>query len=223
MLRQAPGNAGVQRAVDRRTDLRYVGPINGCYTFSERREITNGDVEVFACRTQSISSTAVAVTAPVAAKLGEWVTARFDGIGIVRGTVERLTSEGFVFSIVASDQHRAKLAAKIDWLKKKSVRKQSDQRDFRRFQPRDPRSILGLADGRVTKCFVIDLSRSGAAVSCQHVPGIGEQLVLGTLKCHVVRRLDVGFAVQFEASQDAEGLEQLVSGFELSDPRAPGL
>ncbi|RYE08689.1 MAG: hypothetical protein EOP22_12255 [Hyphomicrobiales bacterium] len=221
MLRRPVSSGSVQRVEDRRLDVRYVGPINGCYTLSERREIVTGDVEVYACRTQSISAAAVSITAPVAGDPGEWLTARFDGIGIVRGTIERHIDDGFVFDIVASDQHRAKLAAKIDWLKKKSVRKQNDQRDFRRFQPRDPRSTLGLQDGRVAKCFVIDMSRSGAAVSCQYVPQVGEQLVLGTLICHVVRRLDVGFAVQFEASQDAEGLEQLVTGFEPVSHPAP--
>lgn len=221
MLKRPATTGSIQRVADRRLDVRYVGPISGCYTLSERREIVTGDVEVYACRTQSISAAAAAITAPVAGDVGEWLTARFDGIGIVRGTIERHTADGFVFDIVASEQHRAKLAAKIDWLKKKSVRKQNDQRDFKRFQPRDPRSTLGLDDGRVAKCFVIDVSRSGAAVSCQYVPQIGEQLILGTLKCHVVRRLDVGFAVQFEASQDAEGLEQLVTGFEPTSHPAP--
>ena len=70
------------------------------------------------------------------------------------------------------------------------------------------------------KCFVIDLSRSGAAISCKHVPAPGEKLVLGTLACHVVRRLDVGFAVQYEAVQEAENLESLIAGLEPTGPGA---
>lgn len=220
MLKTA-NSGSTQRVDDRRADIRYVGPISGCYTLSGKREIVTGDVEVYACRTQSISAGAAAITAAVIAPIDQWVTARFDGIGIVRGPVARHTNEGFVFEIVASEAHRTKLAAKIDWLKKKSVRKHTDQRDFKRFQPRDPRSTLGLRDGRVAKCFVIDASRSGAAVSSQYVPEIGEQMILGTLLCRVVRRLDVGFAVQFDASQDAEGLEQLITGFEPVSHFAP--
>jgi len=203
-----------QRTDERRLDVRYVGPINGCYTLSRHRDIETGGIEVFACRTQSISAAAAAILAPVPGAPGEAVTARFDGVGIVQGSVDRLTKDGFVFQIAASDEDRAKLAAKIDWLKQKSVRKQEEHRAHKRFQPRDPRSTIRLASGEVLRCFVIDLSRSGAAVSCQHAPEIGERLTLATLACHVVRRLRVGFAVQFEIAQEGEGFEQLITGFE---------
>ena len=103
---------------------------------------------------------------------------------------------------------------KIDWLKQRSVRKQEDHRAFKRFQPRDPRSTVRLESGEVLRCFVIDLSRGGAALSCQHAPQLGEKLVLGTVACHVVRKLAVGFAVQFETPQEPDGLEQLAAGFE---------
>ena len=42
------------------------------------------------------------------------------------------------------------------------------------------------------------------------------KLVLGTLSCHVIRQLEVGFAVEFDATQEVEGLEQLVAGYEPS-------
>jgi hypothetical protein len=210
----------VVRVPDRRLDVRYVGPVSGCYTLSDRRDIGSGGVEVFACRTQSISSISAAITAPVPGEIGDWLTARFDGIGIVRGWIDRLTKDGFVFQITATEAQRHKLAAKIDWLKKKAVRVNEDKRSYRRFQPRDPRSTLGLPDGGVERCFVVDLSRSGACLSTKYVPKVGEQLVLGTLACRVVRQLPVGFAVQFDAPQDAEGLEQLVTGYE---PKGRGM
>lgn len=220
MLTDPATGGSIQRTDERRLDVRYVGPISGCYTLSQHRDIETGGIEVFACRTQSISAAAAAITAPVIGKPGERITARFEGLGILAGSVARQTSDGFVFQIAASDQDRAKLAARIDWLKKKSVRKQEDHRAFKRFQPRDPRSTLLLEGGEVLKCFVIDLSRSGAAISCRHVPALGEKLVLGTLACHVVRRLDVGFAVQYEAVQEAEGLERVIAGFEPAEPGA---
>lgn len=198
-------------------DVRYVGPVSGCYTLSERRSPEGGGVEVYACRTQSLSSSAIVVTAPVSGAAGDWLTARFDGIGIVRGWIDRLTPDGFVFQVIASEEQRQRLAAKIDWLKKMSTRQQNDKRHYKRFQPRDPRSALTFEDGAVSKCFVIDISRSGAAVSAPTRPEIGVGLVLGTLRSHVVRHLEVGFAVAFDAPQDAEGLEQLVTGYAPTD------
>jgi len=209
-----------QRIDDRRLDVRYVGPISGCYTLSRHRDIETGGIEVFACRTQSISAVAAAITAPVVGAPGEAITARFDGMGIVQGSIERATRDGFVFQIAASEQDRARLAAKIDWLKQKSVRKQEEHRAHKRFQPRDPRSTIRLANGEVLRCFVIDLSRSGAAISCQHAPEIGEKLIPATLTCHVVRKLPVGFAVQFEVVQESEGVERLITRFEPTTRQA---
>jgi hypothetical protein len=154
------------------------------------------------------------VIVPVPGEQGEWLTARFDGLGIVRGRIERHIADGFVFKIDATDEQRAKLAARIDWLKKHSVRVERDKREYKRSQPRDPRSTVTLADGQVLRCFVIDVSRSGAAISVDHAPAIGSPLILGTLPAKVVRYLDVGFAVQYDAVQNAEGLEQLITGYE---------
>jgi hypothetical protein len=214
--------AQVQALADRRLNVRYVGPINGSYTLSDRRSLPKGGLDVYACRSDTISTSAASVTAPVRGDEGEWLTARFDGIGIIRGLIEKLTQEGFIFQIVASDEHRAKLAAKIDWLRRHNKRIQDDKRRFDRFVPADPRSAITFADGMVAKCFVIDISRSGAAVSAHHRPPVGEAVVIGILAAHVIRHLDVGFAVEFDAPQDAEGLEQLVTGYEPG-PVQPGL
>ena len=215
-------NGGIARVVDRRAEARFIGAVNGSYTLSEQRRPTAGP-EVYACRTQSISPTAAAIQAPVACERGGWLTARFDGLGIVRGMLDRLTEDGFIFDIVASDENRRKLAAKIMMLKKMSIKRSEDRRNFRRAQPVDARSTMGFDDGTVARCFVIDFSRSGAAVSARLTPEIGTAVVLGTLRSHVVRRLDIGFAVAFDAVQDPEGLEDLITGFEPISGIAPAV
>lgn len=195
-----------------RLDTRYVGPIAGCYTLSERKDLGGGNPKVYACRTQSISATSIAITAPVRGAEGEWLTAKFDGLGIVRGSVARRTIDGFVFDVSASPEERAKLAATIAWLKSQRANKEADKRDHRRFRPRDPRSHLRIGGGEPMDCFVIDLSRSGAAISAATRPEIGERIVLGTLAGKVVRHRDVGFAMQFDSKQDAEDVERLATG-----------
>ncbi len=199
---------------DRRLDARYVGPLNGSYTLSERNGAQGTGVEVFACRSQSISASAASVIAPAIGGIGEWLTARFDGLGIVRGSIIRHLSDGFAFGIVGSATQQLKLASKIEALMQRSIRVREDKRGYRRFQPRDPRSTLSLEDGRMLRCFVINISRSGAAVSAEYAPPVGAPVVIGTLACHVIRPLDVGFAVQFDAPQEAEGLEGMLTGYE---------
>ena len=199
-----------------RLDTRYVGPVAGCYTLSERRDLGGGNPKVYACRTQSISATSIAITAPVKGAEGEWLTARFDGLGIVRGCVERRTGDGFVFQVSATPEERTKLAASIAWLKSQRTHKETDKREHRRFRPRDPRSQLRIGDGEPMNCFVIDLSRGGAAVSAATRPEIGEIVTLNTLAGKVVRHLDVGFAMKFAAQQDADEVERLATGAALA-------
>lgn len=202
------------RVADRRLEARYDGAINGSYTLSSRRLGDKGLVQVFACRCRSISASAASVTAPVNGEDGELITVRLDGLGIMRGRIDKLFEDGFVFSIIASSDQRRKLAARIDALKRRRGHREADRRAYQRQQPSDPRSTITLPNGHVLRCFVIDYSRSGAAVSADHLPAIGSQVVIGALAARVVRHLDIGLSVKFDAVQDAEGLEALITGFE---------
>jgi hypothetical protein len=202
------------RVADRRLQVRYEGIIAGSYTLSSRRRHEGeADVQVFACRTRDISPAAAAVTAPVLGSLGELITARFDGLGIMRGHIEQHLDDGFVLAISASEQQRRKLAGQISELKRRSAAGVLEKRSYRRLQPVDPRSAITLDGGPSLRCFVVDFSRSGAAVSADCAPPVGTRVILGVLASRVVRHLVVGFTVRFDAVQDAEGLESLITGF----------
>jgi hypothetical protein len=155
------------------------------------------------------------VTAPVIGSLNEKLSARIDGIGLLAGSIARRIPDGFVFEIDASEAERDALASKIKWLKRRHMNAEPDRREHKRVLPRDPRSYLKLADGKLLKCMLIDISRSGAAVSADVVPAIGDSMVVGTLPAKVVRPLPVGFAVQFDDLQALEDLEK-----KLARPKA---
>jgi hypothetical protein len=214
MQRQSTAKT-TSRVADRRLEQRFIGAINGCYTLADRRLIRGTGVEVFACRTQSISPFAAALTAPVLGEVGDGLTARLDGLGIVRGEIERHLDDGFVFTLVASEDQRNKIAKRLTALRRRSVVDVQDKRSFERHRPIDPRSVITLPDGTAMRCFVINLSRSGAALSADIAPEIGTSLVVGKLACTVVRPLDVGFVVKFDAVADASELELLVTGFDV--------
>lgn len=197
----------------------YYGPLKGSYTLSERHSHGSGEVEVFACQTQSISSSNAALTAPAIGGIGEWLTARLEGIGMVRGSIIKHLSDGFVFGIVATAARQLHLAKKIEYLRSHAARTPSEHRSYKRFRPVDPRSVLVTPDGQVRRCFVVNLSRSGAAISADFHPEIGSSILIGKLACHVVRQLEIGFAVQFDAPQEPEGLEDLLTGYEPVPPK----
>jgi hypothetical protein len=149
----------------------------------------------------------------------------------MRGTIGRHIDGGFSMDIQADDEGREKLAARIDWYKKRTFAGVTDKRQHRRFMPREPRSALVMADGTVLPCLVIDVSASGAAVSADVDPPLGEPLAIGKVVGRVVRKLEVGFAVQFTSAQEPQTVEdmlrapdewkramQLVTG-EESEPR----
>jgi hypothetical protein len=171
-------------------------------------------VQIFAVRLQSISPTMMVGSAPVTGRIGEAVTAHFAPFGNVRGRIARHIDGGFVVDIDTDQERSRKLAARIEWYKKRLFSGVTDKREHKRFMPREPKSAVVLHDATVLPCLVIDLSSSGAAISVDHRPEIGEPLALGKTVCRVVRKLEVGFAVQFLTPIDREAVEEVV--------RAPG-
>lgn len=188
-------------------DVRFIGPVMGRYTLASRAKMPG--IQIFALRLQSISPTMMVASAPVRGKIGETVTAHFLPFGNVRGPVSRHVDGGFVVDIEGGDDRR-RLAARIEWFKKRTFAGVTDKREHHRFMPREPRSAVLLHSGVLMPCLVIDLSSSGAALSADYEPEIGEPLAVGKVVSRVARRLDVGFAVQFVSPIERQYVEQMV-------------
>jgi hypothetical protein len=180
----------------------------GRYALASRMRLAG--VQIFACRLQSISVSRVVAAAPVPGSPGEKITVNFEPFGTLRGVVERHIDDGFVMEIDADDEDRQKLANKIEWYKKRTFAGLTDKRQHRRFMPREPRSAVVLGNGDVLPCLVIDISASGAAGSADLDPQLGEPLAIGRVVGRVVRKLEVGFAVQFVAEQEPEVVEEML-------------
>ncbi|MEO6012393.1 MAG: PilZ domain-containing protein [Devosia sp.] len=189
-------------------DVRFIGPVIGRYTLESRARLPG--VQIFALRLQSISPQLMVASAPVVGSIDEPVTAHFIPFGNVRGRVARHIDGGFCIDIELDAEEKRKLAARIEWYKKRTFSGITDKREHRRFLPREPKSAVVLHNGTVLPCLVIDLSASGAAISADYEPAIGEPLAVGKVVARVVRKLEVGFAVQFIASQEKDGIEELL-------------
>ena len=183
-------------------DVRYIGELPGRYALSERRHSAEENIPVYACRLCSISTRMAVVIAPVIGEVGETIGAHFDAFGLLRAKVARQMRNGFAMEFDLPDYERMKLAGKIAWQKQALVRHLPDKREYKRILPRVPRTVLTLSNGEQMPCFVIDISRSGAAISAKTMPQPGMPVIIGQLVGQVVRYLDVGFAVQFTEIQD---------------------
>ncbi len=196
--------------VERQQNCRIIVSIPGSYMLADHRN-ARGDRRTFPCRAVNISPEAIALAAPITGKLGERAFVSVEQLGKFKGAVIRLLDGGFVMSIVASDEERVKLAAKIDWFEQYKNFDVADQRADQRFVPTNPRSRIVFADGTSEECFVLDLSASGAALSAQTIPKVGTVLALATIVARVVRHFDGGFAVQFIQRQDVQHIEARVN------------
>jgi hypothetical protein len=115
--------------------------------------------------------------------------------------------DGFAMTIIASDRKKEKLAAQLTWLANKHELDLPEDRRHERVAPRNPRSVLQLADGRQYQCRILDLSLSGAAIEIDVRPAIGVQVLLGTTRGQVVRHFEDGVAIEFAVVQKPETLK----------------
>ncbi|MGB3338061.1 MAG: PilZ domain-containing protein [Devosia sp.] len=134
----------------------------------------------------------------------------FNDFGLLHAKASRELPTGFVADLDLDDDGREKLASKIRWKRSNLQAHTPDKRDFPRFMPRHPRSVMTMADGKRYPCFVIDISRSGAAISAAILPGKGTPVAIGSLIGRVVRRLEVGFAIEFIAVHELKDLERML-------------
>lgn len=210
MAQIAESDIDTSRSAYRWHDVRFIGAMAGRYALPNRRLSTDEKVAVYACRLCSISTRILVAVGPVVGKEGETVTTHFDEFGILRGRIARRLPSGFALELMLSDADRDKLGAKIEWQKKRVHLQVPDKREHKRILPRDPRSVITLADGNRVPCFIIDLSQSGVAVSAPIWPDLSTPMAVGKVVGRVVRYLDVGFALQFMELQSPDNIETLM-------------
>ncbi|HZP74921.1 MAG TPA: PilZ domain-containing protein [Pseudolabrys sp.] len=184
--------------------------VNGRYFFKNYFD-NRGKRREFSCRMVAISATSLSLIVPVNGRVGAPVCAEFQDFGKFEGTVQELLPQGFSMQIEATDEEREKLTAKIAWCQKYVRYEVQDLRKHRRVIPREPIATVILADGSKHRCFVIDVSASGIAISAEVIPEIGTPLAIGKLVGRVVRHLPSGFAVHFAALQTLGTVEKAIA------------
>ena len=194
--------------VERRNFQRVRVKIYGRYMLEDRTE--------HPCQVLDMSPGNVAFRCEQVGKPGEKVIAYIDHIGRVEGVITRTEPDGFAMTVVASERKKDKLAAQLTWLANKHELDLPEDRRHERVAPRNPMSILQLADGRQYQCRIIDLSLSGAAIEIDVKPALGVQVILGTMRGQVVRHFEDGVALEFAVVQRPETLDSDFSGAKVA-------
>lgn len=187
-------------APDRRRHKRFPLALLGRFMRANKQE--------FPCRLNDISVGGASILAPVEVEVGERIVAYFDEIGGLEGEVVRTFEGGFAIRVRASQHKREKLAAQITWLVNKDQLGESFGRRHKRFEVVNKTSTLRLPDDRSVDCKVLDVSLSGASIGTDARPPIGDVVMLGKLRCKVMRYHDRGIGVQFLDIPDPEALRR---------------
>jgi hypothetical protein len=162
----------------------------------------------YPCKLNDISVGGASVKAPVQVDLGERIIAYFDEIGGIEGTVVRVFEGGFAMGLKATQHKRDKLAAQITWLINKEAMGDTEARRHERVGVPNKSSTLKFPGGISVECKVLDVSLSGASIGTEARPAIGSEVMLGKLRCRVMRYHEKGIGVQFLDIPDPEALRR---------------
>lgn len=161
----------------------------GRYMLSDRRE--------YPCQTIDMSPGGLAVVAPVPGELDERIVVYLEHVGRIEGKIVRILDNGFAMTVQATARKRDKLAAQLTWLANRHALGLPEDRRHERIVPRVQTSQLSLEDGRRLTVRLLDISMSGAAISCDIKPPIGTPVTVGRTPAKIVRHFDGGIAVEF--------------------------
>jgi hypothetical protein len=190
-------------------ETRFIGDVMGSYVLASR--IDESGPRAFACRARSISASGAVVSAPVKGMVGDRLTVNFEDVGLLRGAISRLLPDGFAIAFDSDAADRETLGARINWLKRRALKAVSDRRVHKRVLPRETRAKLIFGGGKRIDCMLIDMSRSGVAVSADLLPKLGTVVAVGSVPGQVIRHFDCGFAVQFYELRELDTLEGLLT------------
>jgi hypothetical protein len=182
-LKPSPRNA------ERRRHYRVPVALLGRYMLPNRQE--------YPCQTVDMSPGGALFVAPVKGAVGDRVIVYLEHIGRIEGEIVRHVADGFAMSIAATIRKRDKLAAQLTWLANREALGLPEDRGHERIVPRQLTTILRLANGRELAVRLIDVSRSGAAVSMEKPLEIGTSVTLGRTAGKVIRHFQGGVAVEF--------------------------
>ncbi|MCW2283844.1 hypothetical protein M2323_001453 [Rhodoblastus acidophilus] len=175
--------------MERRRHARVKLALLGRYMLEDRRE--------FPCQTNDVSVGGISVTAPVRGAIGERIVAYFDALGRIEGTIIRHIDFGFVMTANMPASKREKLVNQLTWLANRKALGLPEDRRHERIVPIAANTTLRFQDGGTAPARIVDISVSGAAVSCTAQAPMGAMIHVGRRPARVVRVFEHGLGLEF--------------------------
>lgn len=153
----------------------------------------------FACMTLDMSPGGVSFSAQETVEVGERIVAYLDQIGRIEGRVVREFEGGFAIAMKLPVAKRQRLADQLTWLANRHALGLPEDRRHERIRPSHIRTTLILPQGREVVATIIDVSRSGVALTLSGALTTteGTPVTVGVTQGRIVRVLPDGVAVEF--------------------------
>jgi hypothetical protein len=177
------------KPLERRRHARVRIALLGRYMLEDRRE--------FPCQTIDVSVGGLSLTAPVRGALGERIVCYFDALGRIEGTIIRHLEFGFAMTANMPPAKREKLVNQLTWLVNRKTLGLPEDRRHERIVPNEVNTTIRLPDGAQFSAKIVDISVSGAAVTCTSQAPMGSMVHIGRRPARVVRMFDHGMALEF--------------------------
>lgn len=190
------------RPAERRNYNRVTVTLLGRYMLADRQE--------YPCQTLDVSPGGAALLAPVRGEIGERVIAYLEHLGRLEGEITRHGPQGFAFSLAAAPRKRDKLASQLTWLANRQALGLPEDRRHERITPRGRSTVLRLESGREIAARLIDVSLSGAGLTCETTLAIGTSVVVGSTPGRIVRHFGGGVAVEFRLALSPDRFDESI-------------
>ena len=175
--------------VERRRHQRVKLSLSGRYMRVDRKE--------YDCTTLDMSPGGVALKAEAGAHIGERIVVYLNQIGRVEGICARVFDGGFAMTMQLPAIKRERLADQLTWLANRQGLGLAEDRRHARIVPRFAHSTLKLVSGLERRAKLLDISRSGAALTVDAQVPVGAAVTVGRTPAQVVRIFPGGIAVEF--------------------------
>jgi hypothetical protein len=162
-----------------------------------------------ACQIINMSPGGMAISGLVSGRLGRRVVVYADHLGRIEGIAVRRLHNGLAAKILASGRKQDRLAAQLTWLANRHL---LDQQQTQWTAPRDFPTVLTLPNGLSIPCTVIEMSASGAVITCRKKLPVGLLATIGNIQCRVVRHIDGRVIVEFTRVRHPRQLAQDIAG-----------
>lgn len=116
-------------------------------------------------------------------------------LGRFEANAVRIERGGFAVSFIGKKRRFKRTADTLIWLLNDGERALNRRGAERVHQDKPATAIL--AGGERKPCRILDISVTGASVSLEPKPSVGEPITIGRMKGFVVRHHETGFGVEF--------------------------